>query len=668
MAVASAAAKLVCCPSSLSSHHHHVLDGTATAATCESFTGLSCSVSNQRNDCCTRYVSSLGSLKCLRVGVDGVDRLASASSSSQAGRKQSLVGRLDGCGGGFASSSSISLSTSSRNMSGSEGLGSTVKAAFGRKSKHEGGRGSQRIGVFSTHRGEPNLSENSSIFAVADPRAQGYNNPPPGGPVDLNQALEVLWQDVLYLDWRARQDVLAIKSAHDKVVEVLNPLAREQNSVAATREQLAVLQEELARAHTQVHLSEARVEHSLKKLAEIETFINEKLPYSVSIDETKMTTAPTQLETVTTSITTADASSTGVISESSTLLTDRSAVEKRLSVAGPTAPYTNNLKNFWYPVAFSGDISVDTLVPFESFEEPWVLFRGKDGRAGCVRDECAHRACPLSLGKVVDGQIQCPYHGWEYTTGGECTKMPSTRSVTAQIKSLPCIERDGMVWIWPGDEIPATVVPSLNPPSHFTIHAEIVLELPVEHGLLMENLLDLAHAPFTHTTTFAKGWPVPNFVRFRTPGAALTGYWDPYPIDMQFQPPCMVLSTIGLVKPGQLDGSSTQACKNHLHQLHVCMPSTRGKTRLLYRMALDFAQWAKYVPFITKVWMYLANQVLSEDLRLVEGQMDRMKRGANVWKTPVQYDKLGVRYRRWRNAVESGSSRIPFDSGPYEDS
>lgn len=38
------------------------------------------------------------------------------------------------------------------------------------------------------------------------------------------------------------------------------------------------------------------------------------------------------------------------------------------------------------------------------------------------------------------------------------------------------------------------------------------MELPVEHGLLLDNLLDLAHAPFTHTSTFAKGWSVPRFV------------------------------------------------------------------------------------------------------------------------------------------------------------
>jgi chlorophyllide a oxygenase len=38
------------------------------------------------------------------------------------------------------------------------------------------------------------------------------------------------------------------------------------------------------------------------------------------------------------------------------------------------------------------------------------------------------------------------------------------------------------------------------------------MELPVEHGLLLDNLLDLAHAPFTHTSTFAKGWSVPRYI------------------------------------------------------------------------------------------------------------------------------------------------------------
>ena len=53
-------------------------------------------------------------------------------------------------------------------------------------------------------------------------------------------------------------------------------------------------------------------------------------------------------------------------------------------------------------------------IPIDCFEEPWVLFRGMDGKPGCVQNTCAHRACPLDLGSVNEGRVRCPYHGqWE---------------------------------------------------------------------------------------------------------------------------------------------------------------------------------------------------------------------------------------------------------------
>lgn len=45
----------------------------------------------------------------------------------------------------------------------------------------------------------------------------------------------------------------------------------------------------------------------------------------------------------------------------------------------------------------------------------------------------------------------------------------------------------------------------------YVLILQLVIEIPVEHGLLLDNLLDLAHAPFTHTSTFAKGWSVPRY-------------------------------------------------------------------------------------------------------------------------------------------------------------
>lgn len=170
---------------------------------------------------------------------------------------------------------------------------------------------------------------------------------------------------------------------------------------------------------------------------------------------------------------------------------------------------------------------------------------------------------------------------------------------------------------------------------------------------------------------------------------------------MEFRPPCMVLSTIGISKPGKLEGQSTKECTTHLHQLHVCIPSSRNKTRLLYRMSLDFAPVLKHIPFMHYLWRHFAEQVkktsilsflciiiyrflnrcliyqpclslicsciyawsiqvLNEDLRLVIGQQERMINGANVWNLPVAYDKLGVRYRLWRNAVDQGDKQLPF--------
>lgn len=483
-----------------------------------------------------------------------------------------------------------------------------------------------------------------AIFEVEDPRPRVPLSK--GKFVDVNQALEVARFDIQYCDWRARHDLLTIMVLHDKVVEVLNPLAREYKSVGTMKKELAQLQQELAQAHNQVHISEARVATALDKLAYMETLVTDRLLQDKNTNESS--SDRTALTPSTSS------ASTGTVKIGSH--------RKSLNVSGPVKPYHPNLKNFWYPVAFSSDLKDDTMIPIDCFEEPWVIFRGKDGRPGCLQNTCAHRACPLHLGSVNEGRIQCPYHGWEYSTDGKCEKMPSTRMLSVRIRSLPCFEHEGMVWIWPGDAPPTATLPSLQPPAGFKIHAEIVMELPVEHGLLLDNLLDLAHAPFTHTSTFAKGWSVPSLVKFLTPTSGLQGYWDPYPIDMEFRPPCMVLSTIGISKPGKLEGQNTRQCSTHLHQLHVCLPSSRGKTRLLYRMSLDFAPILKHVPLMHILWRHFAEKVLNEDLRLVVGQQDRMINGANVWNLPVSYDKLGVRYRLWRDALELGAKQLPFSN------
>lgn len=72
----------------------------------------------------------------------------------------------------------------------------------------------------------------------------------------------------------------------------------------------------------------------------------------------------------------------------------------------------------------------------------------------------------------------------------------------------------------------------------------------------------------------------------------------------------MARHNAGLAQPGKIErGLRAEACKKHLHQLHVCLPAGTGRTRLLYRMSMDFLEWTTAVPFIDRFWASIANQV-----------------------------------------------------------
>lgn len=55
--------------------------------------------------------------------------------------------------------------------------------------------------------------------------------------------------------------------------------------------------------------------------------------------------------------------------------------------------------------------------------------------------------------------------------------------------------------------------------------------------------------------------------------------------------------------------SSTSEMDRHIHQVHVCLPSRPGQTKILYRMSIDFMKWAKWVPGADRLWKNIAKQV-----------------------------------------------------------
>jgi hypothetical protein len=59
-----------------------------------------------------------------------------------------------------------------------------------------------------------------------------------------------------------------------------------------------------------------------------------------------------------------------------------------------------DMKQYWYPICFSKDVTLKKQHGFKLFDEPLVLYRGKDEKIVCVQDLCPHRSAKLSLGIV----------------------------------------------------------------------------------------------------------------------------------------------------------------------------------------------------------------------------------------------------------------------------
>jgi phenylpropionate dioxygenase-like ring-hydroxylating dioxygenase large terminal subunit len=166
----------------------------------------------------------------------------------------------------------------------------------------------------------------------------------------------------------------------------------------------------------------------------------------------------------------------------------------------------------WYVAALSKQVNDKT--PFASvvLEEPLVLFRDKAGRATALRDRCLHRNAALSGGKLFDGCIGCPYHGWTYDASGTCVIVPSegpgaTPRVERRVARFPVVEQDGLVWVYMGDiDNAATTEPFRFPHSGEDGWNSYFMLTPFDGDVtdLVENFMDVPHTAFVHSGWFRK--------------------------------------------------------------------------------------------------------------------------------------------------------------------
>src|SRR4051794_10327292 len=119
----------------------------------------------------------------------------------------------------------------------------------------------------------------------------------------------------------------------------------------------------------------------------------------------------------------------------------------------------------WFPVARAPDVGT-TPVPVGAAGQSYVVVRLRpDGEVSAFPARCPHRLVPLAAGTVVDGRLQCPYHGWQFDAEGRCASIPSLGPEgipppRADLHGPWAVEeRGGWVWLAPSsttESCPAT--------------------------------------------------------------------------------------------------------------------------------------------------------------------------------------------------------------------
>ncbi|MNZ38371.1 Phthalate 4,5-dioxygenase oxygenase subunit [compost metagenome] len=125
----------------------------------------------------------------------------------------------------------------------------------------------------------------------------------------------------------------------------------------------------------------------------------------------------------------------------------------------PGTPLSRYWKRHWIP-ALRGEALEAGGAPMrvELLCEKYVAFRGENGKVGFLYEACPHRGVSLALGRNVNNQLSCIFHGWSFDSDGNCTHMPTEndQSFCSKVKGqgFPAKEAGGIVWVYLGEGQP----------------------------------------------------------------------------------------------------------------------------------------------------------------------------------------------------------------------
>lgn len=160
--------------------------------------------------------------------------------------------------------------------------------------------------------------------------------------------------------------------------------------------------------------------------------------------------------------------------------------------------------SLWHPVCQASDVQ-QAPVGVRLLEQDLVVWRDAQGGLHAFADQCPHRGARLSLGRVHEGRLECPYHGWRFEGSGRCVAVPAVPDFVPPVghtaRAHAAAESAGLVWVRlaPGADAPVAVDGEDDPRLRkLTVGP---YDVAASAPRVVENFLDLSHFGFVH-----EGW------------------------------------------------------------------------------------------------------------------------------------------------------------------
>ncbi|WJX53176.1 hypothetical protein P8452_39204 [Trifolium repens] len=339
----------------------------------------------------------------------------------------------------------------------------------------------------------------------------------------------------------------------------------------------------------------------------------------------------------------------------------------------------------WYPLMPICDLDkraphakkvmgIDVVLWWDRNEGEWKVFD----------DACPHRLAPLSEGRIDQwGRLQCVYHGWCFNGSGDCKFIPQAprdgppihTSKKACVAAYPSTVQNDILWFWPNTDPQykdiitmktPPIIPELDDPSYTSLMGN--RDIAYGYEVLIENLMDPAHLPYSHYGLL--NTPKPKEKLDREGGTPLEASIEKLDVngftanrgwtwsESKFMSPSIFYAYSDPKEAASSVENKKSSVQKRFVMIFICIPVSPGNSRLIWCFPRNFGLWInKIVPR----WMFHVgdNLVIDSDLYLLHVEEKKiMDVGQENWHkecfVPTKADALVIAFRKWLNKYAGG--------------